>query len=250
MRRRVPRSKACRARQRRIRDDDDSCVGAADVIPELRRYLLEYPNAPLPNADSFFFWEKVGFGLKPTIRVNHAMIARGRTTRGHEYGIVAIKQLYATHYFHTALDVSVCIDDGALDDPRLLFADNQRLAAGRADGVKGRSCERSCRQDPQFTGARARVYQADGRTVVTSPLTTDSEGDVRKYDSKKLPASQASPSVTTGLSGKRAATMLLPNAVLPRSPDRVAVAAGEPVGSETAARHGHRTRSGGPVRKK
>ena len=84
-----------------------------DVIPELRRYLLEYPHAPLLNADSFFFWEKVDFGLKPTIRVNHAVIARGRTTRGSEYGSVAIKQLYATHYFHTALDVSVCVDDGA-----------------------------------------------------------------------------------------------------------------------------------------
>ena len=26
---------------------------------------------------------------------------------------MAIKQLYATHYFYTALDVSVCVDDGA-----------------------------------------------------------------------------------------------------------------------------------------
>ena len=40
------------------------------------------------------------------------MIARGRTTRGYEYGIVTVKQLYATHYFFTALDVSD-IDDGA-----------------------------------------------------------------------------------------------------------------------------------------
>jgi hypothetical protein len=101
----------------RVSDEFETMMTRAsvlpNVIPELRRYLLEYPNAPLPNADSFFFWEKVDFGLKPTIRVNHAVIARGRTPRGHEYGIVAIKQLYATHYFHTALDVSVCIDDGA-----------------------------------------------------------------------------------------------------------------------------------------
>jgi len=81
-----------------------------DVLPELRRYLLEYPNASLANAESFFFWEKVDFGLKPTIRVNHAVIYRGRT-QGHDFGTVAIKQLYATHYFHTALDVSVCVDN-------------------------------------------------------------------------------------------------------------------------------------------
>jgi len=52
----------------------------------------------------------VDFGLKPTIRVNHAVIYRGRT-EGHDFGAVAIKQLYATHYFHTALDMSVCVDD-------------------------------------------------------------------------------------------------------------------------------------------
>jgi hypothetical protein len=83
-----------------------------DVLPELRRYLLDYPNAALADADSFFYWEKVAFGLKPTIRVNHAVIYRGRS-QGRGFGVVAIKQLYATHYFHTALDVTVCVDDGA-----------------------------------------------------------------------------------------------------------------------------------------
>ena len=100
----------------RIADQFETMIGRASVLPdvlsELRRYLLNYPNAPLANADSFFYWEKVAFGLKPTIRVNHAVIYRGRA-EGHDFGALAIKQLYATHYFHTALDVSVCIDDGA-----------------------------------------------------------------------------------------------------------------------------------------
>ena len=83
-----------------------------DVIPELRRYLLEYPNASLANGESFFYWEKVAFGLRPTIRVNHAVVYRGRA-EGSDFGVVAIKQLYATHYFHTALDLSVCVEDAA-----------------------------------------------------------------------------------------------------------------------------------------
>jgi hypothetical protein len=82
-----------------------------DVLPELRRYLLEYPNASLDNGESFFYWEKVAFGLRPTIRVNHAVVYHGRAN-GRNYGAVAIKQLYATHYFHTALDLSVCVEDG------------------------------------------------------------------------------------------------------------------------------------------
>jgi len=44
--------------------------------------------------------------------VNHAVVYRGRA-EGRDFGAVAIKQLYATHYFHTALDLSVCVQDGA-----------------------------------------------------------------------------------------------------------------------------------------
>jgi hypothetical protein len=106
----------------RIAEEFDTMIrrtsALPDVIPELRRYLLDYPNASLANAESFFYWEKVAFGLKPTIRVNHAVIYRGRAD-GHDFGVVAIKQLYATHYFHTALDVSVCV---------------QEVGGGNADG--------------------------------------------------------------------------------------------------------------------
>jgi hypothetical protein len=83
-----------------------------NVLPELRRYLLQYPDADLREADSFFYWEKVNFGMKPTIRVNHGVIYHaGEQNR--DISAVAIKQLYASHYFHTALDVSVCVPDDA-----------------------------------------------------------------------------------------------------------------------------------------
>jgi hypothetical protein len=80
-----------------------------DVIPALRQFLLQYPRADLPDADSFVYWEKIDFGMKPTIRVNHAVLYQPKDRPG--LAAVAIKQLYASHYFHTALDVSVCIAD-------------------------------------------------------------------------------------------------------------------------------------------
>ena len=46
--------------------------------------------------------------MKPTIRVNHEIICRAGDAI-HAVTAIAIKQLYASHYFHTALDVSVCI---------------------------------------------------------------------------------------------------------------------------------------------
>ncbi len=80
-------------------------------------YVLQYPRAELPGADSFIYWEKVKFGMKPTIRVNHAVIYSARAS-DRALSTVAIKQLYASHYFHTALDLSVCVDDMASPGPR------------------------------------------------------------------------------------------------------------------------------------
>jgi hypothetical protein len=98
----------------RVAEQFEKMIGRAtavpDVMPELKRYLLQYPEADLSGADSFLYWEKVSFGLKPTIRVNHAVVYTARV-QNREIQAVAIKQLYASHYFHTALDLSVCVVD-------------------------------------------------------------------------------------------------------------------------------------------
>lgn len=104
-----------------VTEQFETMVGRAsalpNVLPELRRYLLQYPSAELPGADSFFYWEKVDFGLKPTIRVNHAVIYKTRV-ENRDIDAVAIKQLYASHYFHTALDISVCVAESEVPDSR------------------------------------------------------------------------------------------------------------------------------------
>ena len=79
-------------------------------LPELDRYLLEYPEAKSENIQSEFYWEKVNFGLKPTLRIVQAIVYRGPSSAGPVYA-VAVKQLYASHYFETALDLTVCVRD-------------------------------------------------------------------------------------------------------------------------------------------
>ena len=77
-------------------------------LPEMKRYLLEYPVAMLPNVESFFYWEKVNFGLKPTLRLNHVIAYRSTGPRG-TANVVVVKQLWASHYFQLALDLTASV---------------------------------------------------------------------------------------------------------------------------------------------
>jgi hypothetical protein len=79
-------------------------------LPDLDRYLLDYPAVKLSGIESEFYWEKVNFGLKPTIRIVQAIVYRGTRPTEPAYA-VAVKQLYSSHYFETALDLTVCVKD-------------------------------------------------------------------------------------------------------------------------------------------
>ncbi len=97
-------------------------------MPDLRRYLLDYPHASLPNSTSFLYWQKTSFGLKPTIRISHLVITERR-----EDTVVASKMLYATHYFWTALELRVLIPDPARGSGFWFVTVNR----SRSDGLSG-----------------------------------------------------------------------------------------------------------------
>ena len=82
-------------------------------LPELNRVLLDFPSHPPIAAgriESDFYWEKVDFGLKPTLRMVHRLVFRGAEPNEPSNAVV-LKQLYASHYFQAALDLSVCVRD-------------------------------------------------------------------------------------------------------------------------------------------
>jgi len=81
-------------------------------LPDLNHVLLEYPDVDPANAPSEFYWEKVNFGLKPTLRIVQQIVYRGGTPADPVYA-VALKQLFASHYFQSALDLTVCVKDAA-----------------------------------------------------------------------------------------------------------------------------------------
>jgi hypothetical protein len=79
-------------------------------LPELNEYLLEYPKAKSDKVQAGFYWEEVNFGLKPTFRIVQRVVYRGASPTDPAYAL-AEKQLYASHYFETALDLTVCVSD-------------------------------------------------------------------------------------------------------------------------------------------
>jgi hypothetical protein len=106
-------------------------------LPDFYHYLIAYPNAKPANVEDTFYWARVKFGLKPTLRVVQMVTMRGGPTDPVAYAI-AEKQLYSSHYFETALDLSFCIrgsDDSKQSGFYLIMAMGSEQAG--LTGVKG-----------------------------------------------------------------------------------------------------------------
>jgi hypothetical protein len=110
-----------------------STAGLLTYIPEFHNYLLSYPNATLENSQTYFYWETVKFGLKPTSRVNHVAIYQ---KPGSNIYAIGDKQLYATHYFETAIDLTFCVIDSTNPSGFYLITRKGSIQQGLT-GVKG-----------------------------------------------------------------------------------------------------------------
>lgn len=103
-------------------------------FPEFHDYLLGYPKADLPGGTDFFYWSLNEFGLKPLFRMNHVIIYP--IGEGHNAGVaIASKMLYASHYFHSALELRFLVRDTAnpTDTGFFLISVNR----SRSDGLTG-----------------------------------------------------------------------------------------------------------------
>jgi len=102
-------------------------------LPQLMQFLLEYPKVANRAAfEDFTYWSVSDFGLKPVFRLNHVVIHRVPQPAPVRFAI-ATKQLYANHYFHTALEVRALIDAAPDAKAHYLVV----LNMGRSDGLTG-----------------------------------------------------------------------------------------------------------------
>ena len=107
-------------------------------LPEFYQYLLDYPKAKPSNVDDTLYWARVKFGLKP-MRIVQMTTLRGNANDPVAYAI-AQKQLYASHYFETALDLSFCVrggDDSKQPGPGFYLIMTMGSEQAGLTGVKG-----------------------------------------------------------------------------------------------------------------
>jgi hypothetical protein len=98
-------------------------------LPDFYNYLLSYPNGKPANVDNWFYWANVKFGLKPTLRIVQVVTSTGAPNDKIAYAI-AEKQLYSSHYFETALDMTFCVRGDGPSEPGfyLLMAEGSEQA--------------------------------------------------------------------------------------------------------------------------
>ena len=82
------------------------------------------------------YWTVVDFGLKQTIRVNHVTIYPLPVGREADVSYaIATKQLYASHYFHTTLELRFLVNDERVSGHRRIVLVS--ITRSRNDGMTG-----------------------------------------------------------------------------------------------------------------
>jgi hypothetical protein len=105
------------------------------AVPELVKYLEEYPRGRPAGARDFVYWSVVDFGLKPTVRISHVIVYPLDALPSGVSHVIAIKQIYASHYFHTTLELRFLVDDERRADRGGFYLFS--ITRSRNDGMTG-----------------------------------------------------------------------------------------------------------------
>ena len=111
----------------------------ATGAPELREYLLRYPEARPARATDFLYWtlDEVTFPT-PTLRITHVTIqplAEGENAST----LIASKHIYFSRLFHTGLDILALVrDEGRGDESWFYAVAISRVRTDTLSGLFGR----------------------------------------------------------------------------------------------------------------
>ena len=147
-----------------------------ELAPELRRYLDGFPNTELRNAESFFYWSKESFGVKPVISVTHVSIFT-KPVNDSAMTFVVSQGLYTSHYFEGTLALTIAPEVQSGPEPAfyLLYVNRSRVDAlrGAFSGLKRWIAVRRVRDgmDATLRGVKKRMEDGYGKSQAASSPT-------------------------------------------------------------------------------
>jgi hypothetical protein len=120
----------------RLADEFQSLLQPAPYMygygSEFQRHLEDFPRSLPRYAESFVYWSKEQFGLKPVISVTHIMVYKLSEAYAADV-LIASKGIYANHYFEASLGLTGFIHSKSLEPPRryLIYINRSRTDALR-----------------------------------------------------------------------------------------------------------------------
>jgi hypothetical protein len=148
---------------RRLADDLRLILDRAAYLqrgwPSLYSAIGSFTGAPLEGLEGFVYWSKEKIGPRAVVSVTHAIISPPRDGSA----AIATKQIYASHYSHASLGLTILLDRSGTDAPRtrVIYVNRSRLDIfGGLFGSIKRSLVRSRARDGAertMTRLRARL---------------------------------------------------------------------------------------------
>lgn len=142
-------------------------------LERVREYLDQYPHVSLPGVNSDFYWSVQDFGMKPTLRVFHRVVADESAVAdpgGHVAGAMATLQVLATHYFSSSLELHIVVRDPADSGAAFVYHLTRSWTPGLS-GLRGAMARSSAKRNGREAVAQ---YLEHARRIV--------EGERRGYD--------------------------------------------------------------------
>ena len=110
-----------------------------ELVPELRKYLTDYPSYKLSGLDDQLFWSKVNFGIKPIVTITQSVYYSKQFGELPQFALVT-KQIFATRYLESSLAFGFWLNLKNIDsmDSYLVFTNLTRSDAltGALGGFK------------------------------------------------------------------------------------------------------------------
>lgn len=105
------------------------------IAPELSAWLRAFPKLKPENGESFLYWSKERIGQKGVISITQVLMVKKRID-GRSGAIIAMKQLYASHYFEGSLALLLFLEADPLDPNRTGYL--AYLNRSRSDVLRGK----------------------------------------------------------------------------------------------------------------